>query len=141
MEQNPHQPSHSPELPSVPEVSERSMESLSPNFEVQSGRTPEGIKPEPQSSVESESMHAASVSLPAVAMPDDTTQPGGQDQSSSASPATASDDDLIEKEWVDKAKKVIEETKDDPYQREQAVKELQADYLFKRYGRGAKAAQ
>jgi hypothetical protein len=50
-------------------------------------------------------------------------------------PIIANDDDLIEKEWVDKAKKIILETKDDPYRREQEVSKLQADYLRKRYGR------
>lgn len=50
-------------------------------------------------------------------------------------PPIANDDDLIEKEWVDKAKKIIVETKDDPYRREQAVSRLQQDYLEKRYGR------
>lgn len=50
-------------------------------------------------------------------------------------PAMAADDDLIEKEWVDKAKKIIAETKDDPYKREREVSKLQADYLRKRYGR------
>lgn len=50
-------------------------------------------------------------------------------------PALANDDDLIEKEWVDKAKKIIAETKNDPYKREQEVSRLQADYLRKRYGK------
>lgn len=50
-------------------------------------------------------------------------------------PTLAADDDLIEKEWVDKAKKIIAETKDDPYRREQEVSRLQADYLKKRYGK------
>ncbi len=50
-------------------------------------------------------------------------------------PALAGDDDLIEKEWVDKAKKIILDTRDDPYKREQEVNRLQADYLRKRYGR------
>lgn len=50
-------------------------------------------------------------------------------------PLLAADEDLIEKEWVDKAKKIITETKDDPYAREAAVVKLQADYLRKRYGK------
>ncbi len=53
----------------------------------------------------------------------------------SAGPTIAADDDLIEKEWVDKAKKIIAETRDDPYRREQEVSRLQADYLRKRYGK------
>ena len=51
------------------------------------------------------------------------------------SPSVASDDDLIEKEWVDKAKQIISSTKDDPHAREQAVVQLQTDYLRKRYGK------
>jgi hypothetical protein len=56
-------------------------------------------------------------------------------------PLVASDDDLIEKEWVDKAKKIIMQTKDDPYRREQEVSRLQADYLRKRYGRELGSSQ
>jgi hypothetical protein len=55
-------------------------------------------------------------------------------------PLVANDDDLIEKEWVDKAKKIVAETKDDPYQREEAVNKLQVDYIKKRYGRELGAA-
>ena len=50
-------------------------------------------------------------------------------------PTLANDDDLIEKEWVDKAKTIIAETQNDPYRREQEVTRLQADYLRKRYGK------
>lgn len=56
-------------------------------------------------------------------------------------PIVANDDDLIEKEWVDKAKQIIAHTKDDPYRREQEVSKLQADYLQKRYGREIGASQ
>lgn len=50
-------------------------------------------------------------------------------------PAVAADDDLIEKEWVDKAKQIISQTRDDPAEREKQVGRLQADYLKKRYGK------
>ena len=53
-------------------------------------------------------------------------------------PSTASDEDLIEKEWVEKAKKLVSETKNDPHAQENAVSLLQADYLQKRYGRTIK---
>lgn len=52
-----------------------------------------------------------------------------------SAPATASDDDVIEKEWVDHAKKIIEATKNDPHAREEEVSRLQKDYLKKRYGK------
>jgi hypothetical protein len=56
-------------------------------------------------------------------------------QPTTSSPPVAADEDIIEKEWVDKAKKIILETKDDPYSRSTRVNELQKDYLKKRYNK------
>ncbi len=53
----------------------------------------------------------------------------------SDTPLVAADEDVIEKEWVDKAKAIIQQTKDDPYKRTQQVNALQRDYLQKRYGK------
>lgn len=63
---------------------------------------------------------------------------GTQDDTSlvAGTPLVAGDEDLIEREWVDKAKKIVNDTKDDPYTREEAVNQLQKDYQQKRYGRG-----
>ena len=68
---------------------------------------------------------------PAVALPT-IPAPVADD---TVGPAIAGDDDLIEKEWVDKAKKIISDTQNDPYRREQEVSRLQIDYLRKRYGK------
>ena len=57
-----------------------------------------------------------------------------------ASPVVAADEDLIEKEWVDSAKKIIAETRDDPHGRTEKVNQLQRDYLKKRYGKELGAA-
>lgn len=73
-----------------------------------------------------------SVQLPTPVITDDQTQSA---QPVSDDIASAADEDLIEKEWVDKAKRVIAETKDDPYRQEREVSKLQADYLMKRYGK------
>lgn len=79
------------------------------------------------------------VVVPTVAAPvtDDATTAISSDDM----PMVANDDDLIEREWVDKAKKIIVQTKDDPYLREQEVGKLQADYLRKRYGKELGASQ
>lgn len=55
-------------------------------------------------------------------------------------PLVAADDDLIEKEWVDKAKKIVQQTRSDPYTQEKEVSKLQADYMKKRYGKDVKIA-
>lgn len=54
---------------------------------------------------------------------------------STNNPVTANDDDTIEKEWVDRAKQVIVQTRNDPRAREKAIGALQRDYLMKRYGK------
>ena len=53
----------------------------------------------------------------------------------SAVPATARDRDLMEDEWVKDLKRMVVETKGDPYAREVRFKEMQMDYLKKRYNR------
>jgi len=50
-------------------------------------------------------------------------------------PATAADQDVIEKEWVDKADEVVAKTAGQPHAEEDAVEDLQIDYLKKRYGK------
>lgn len=52
-----------------------------------------------------------------------------------STPVSAADNDLIEKEWVDNLKKMIVDTKGDPFARQYQFKEMQVDYLKKRYGR------
>lgn len=86
--------------------------------------------------VETESLPPVIPAVPTVIpqIQDDTAQQAAVDDSSS-NPAAAADEDLIEKEWVDKAKKIIEETKEDPYRRELEIGKLQRDYIRKRYGR------
>ncbi len=74
------------------------------------------------------------ISLPTPVLNDDSSDDSIQ-STNDPNPLTAADDDLIEKEWVDKAKKIVEETRDDPHRREQEVGKLQADYLRKRYGK------
>ena len=76
----------------------------------------------------------ASVALPTVMAPPPA---GGQVSAvpQDDSPMVAADDDLIEKEWVDKVKDVINKTKDNPHARENSIKKLQIEYVKKRYGK------
>ena len=86
--------------------------------------------------IETESLPPVLPTVPSIIpqMTDDAAQQAVVDDAS-ANPASAADEDLIEKEWVDKAKKIIEETKEDPYKRELEIGKLQRDYIRKRYGR------
>jgi hypothetical protein len=80
--------------------------------------------------------------LPAPVAPAQASTPTAQGDLSQAaqqpvvdSPDTAEEVDVIEKEWVDKAKAIVEQTKEDPYLQKRQVSALKADYLKKRYGK------
>jgi hypothetical protein len=75
---------------------------------------------------------APAVSVQPISSSTSASQPVGDN------PISAADEDLIEKEWVDRAKKIIAHTKNDPYLQEKEVSRLQADYLKKRYGKEIK---
>jgi hypothetical protein len=74
---------------------------------------------------------------PVVAQPSDPSA-GNQPVVISA-PPVADDVDVIEKEWVEKAKSIVEKTKTDPHQQTEEVNALKVDYLKKRYGKEIKA--
>lgn len=101
---------------------------------------PERIEPSAERRQEQVSVHQASaavsnvVQLPTPVQVSPATDPSTQSGASS-NPTVAADDDLIEKEWVDKAKEIIVTTRDDPAKREREVGKLQSDYLKKRYGK------
>ncbi len=55
--------------------------------------------------------------------------------SSTPMPQIADDVDLIEKEWVEKAKSIIEKTKHDPKEQNEQIGKIKAEYLKKRFNR------
>lgn len=75
----------------------------------------------------------APVSSQNAAAPDDHTHQARQ--LASATPQIADDADLIEKEWVEKAKEIVEKTRENPYLQNKAINEMKADYIKKRYNK------
>ena len=77
------------------------------------------------------------VPQPVAAVTDDAnTASNGDDDN----PADANDIDVIEKEWVERAKQLVAQTRTDPHEQEKKVSALQADYLKKRYGKEMRLA-
>lgn len=50
----------------------------------------------------------------------------------------ADDADLIEKEWVERAKAIVAQTKDDPHRQNKEISKVKAVYLKKRYNKDLK---
>lgn len=59
----------------------------------------------------------------------------------SSMPMKADDLDLIEKEWVKKAKHIVEMTLGDPYKQSQEMSHVKADYLQKRFSKQLKVSK
>lgn len=79
-----------------------------------------------------------------ITLPSPQVQPTNVSTSATGSsddPQVADDVDVIEKEWVDKAKKIVSATREDPHKQEQEVSKLQADYLMKRYNKKLKLSE
>lgn len=56
-------------------------------------------------------------------------------QTIGSTPQIADDIDLIEKEWVEKAKEIVEKTRENPYLQNKAISEIKSDYIKKRYNK------
>lgn len=56
-------------------------------------------------------------------------------------PQIADDTDLIEKEWVDKAKEIVAQTAHDPYLQNKEINKVRAEYLKKRYNKELKQSE
>jgi hypothetical protein len=55
--------------------------------------------------------------------------------------AAADDSDLIEKEWVNKAKQIVERTREDPREQSKELTVFKADYMQKRYNKTIKLSE
>ncbi len=69
-----------------------------------------------------------------------TPQPAVQNGGATAG-LMADDADLIEKEWVVKAKAIVMQTKDDPHAQNREMNKVKADYLKKRYNKDLKISE
>lgn len=53
-------------------------------------------------------------------------------------PVVAEDSDLIEQQWVYKAKAIVDSTRDDPHAQNKEINKVKAEYIKKRYNREIK---
>ena len=93
---------------------------------------------------------AAVPSVPPPALPDSASlqaainnavTPTVPTDNSSTAALMADDADLIEKEWVLKAKAIVTQTRDDPYKQNREMSKVKADYLKKRYNKDLKLSE
>jgi hypothetical protein len=126
----------------APNVPAQSLDRLPPLPAPEAGLTVGAERHEQVAELSAAQADAASTAVPATMLAQPTiiaTDPAVS-AAVGSTPLAAAHDDLIEKEWVDKAKEIISKTPNDPYTRGEQVGSLQKDYLRKRYGKELGAA-
>lgn len=79
---------------------------------------------------------------PQALQPIGTTTPASAPDANAYTAALMADDaDLIEKEWVTRAKAIVMHTKDDPHAQNREMNKVKADYLKKRYNKDLKTTE
>lgn len=106
----------------APAPEKRGLKQATPVVPVQN--TPQPAKPDPQPSVPG----------------NDGTDTSDDDNSQQAA-LIADDTDLIEKEWVTRAKSIVAQTKDDPHLQNREMNKVKADYMKKRYNKDLKVSE
>jgi hypothetical protein len=112
--------------------------------------TPVSTRSEKVLKVSPEVLLGQTQSTPTPSNPTSSALPLPLDSSATNQPTTitgatlsglADDDtDLIEKDWVLKAKAIVEHTKEDPHQQKSEISKFKADYLKKRYNKDIKVS-
>lgn len=120
--------------PEAPEGLERQSERALEQKPAHSETRPSQPAPEPpvvQPAVE--------LATPAV----QTSPPPAAEPAAPPTPASlaADDTDLIEKEWVERAKAIVEQNKDDPHSQKQKITEVKAEYIKQRYNKSLKSEE
>lgn len=62
-------------------------------------------------------------------------QAGSSAQAIVPAPVNAEDGDVIEKEWVVKAKRIVDQTRQDPYKQTRELHKFRSEYMKKRYNK------
>lgn len=123
------------QTPNTPQMAETLPASATGTPEQGQGRAEQASSPQPAAP-----QAAMPVSLPQVLPPTATGQPSAT-APTATTPPIADDSDLIEKEWVHRAKQIVERTRDDPYKQSEELTGVKVDYMKKRYNKTIKLNQ
>lgn len=136
--QNSEQPT-TPELSSQPKTNEK-LPTPGSKEELQPEKIAEPYAVQHQAPVPQATIPVADAAVQAaVALPVDPMVAGQPAVATTKQHSTPADDvDLIEKVWVDKAKKIVAQTRDDPYVQKNEISKVKAEYMGSRFGKKIK---
>jgi hypothetical protein len=79
--------------------------------------------------------------LPPAALPNAAVPLPQMSQAALSAPAPDESSDSLDEEWVNKAKAIVEKTKNDPYTESQELGKMKAEFLRIRYNKQVKTAE
>lgn len=132
------QPQESPASLSLPAPEAGPQHSASPVEQTRSFTEMAGARASEQAVPATASAHA---SVQATAQPTSAQPAAATGTPLVPLPQIADDVDLIEKEWVIKAKHIVAQTAHDPYLQNKEMSKVKADYLKKRYNKDLKLSE
>lgn len=98
--------------------------------------------PTPSNQATPATLPLATIPLPLPATPSSSPPLSQQPLQTATAQAlsfqVADDKDVIEPEWVNKAKSIVDQTSDDPYKQSEELTVFKADYMQKRYNKTIK---
>ncbi len=102
-----------------------------------SERNPELLPAQPAHQDQPGQLPQPAASSVAATSAQPTTPASGQSATAQAvpTPQIADDVDLIEKEWVEKAKSIVAKTKDDPRAQNEQINQVKAAYIKRRFNK------
>lgn len=105
-------------------------------------RAPSASERAPTASQPAAALPASPIPLPAPpTAPASNTNNDVSSATQAVSLTDEDDGDLIEKEWVNKAKQIVEQTRNDPYKQSEELTVFKADYMKKRYDKTIKVSR
>lgn len=77
----------------------------------------------------------ATVALPSIQPPVTPSKDDATPDNQIRGPEAVHENNRMEKQWVDKAKIIVARTKDDPYQQNNQISKVKADYMRTRFNK------
>lgn len=118
---------------------------------VQGSGQDESSQPVEDYAVRSDASTLPTIPAPMASQPPHSATPSGvvgapslstpDASSASANTLIAEDVDLIEKEWVSKAKNIVEQTRSNPNQQSKELGKFKATYIKARYGKDMRVSE
>lgn len=107
-----------------------------------SEKAPVGAEKAPMPGAVAPIAHMPAPPILQTTLPQDLPTPApALPQADNQVPIITDDGDLIEKEWVLKAKQIVERNRDNPYKQSEELTVVKADYMKQRYGKTIKTSQ